>query len=165
MRGEKEMTEPTQLVHCSTAHVADTLAYLREAGTRSHECVVLWLGRPSAQGIEVVSVYRPQQEAAADMFHIPPQSMAALRATLRRDRVMVAAQVHSHPQEAFHSRADDHWAIVRHVGALSLVVPEFAARTSTALFLAHTKVFRFSSSAQWCEVPANQINATCLRLR
>ena len=59
-------------------------------------------------------MYRPQQRAAADMFHIPPDSMAALRANLRRNRVMVAAQVHWHPREAFHSLADDHWTIVRH---------------------------------------------------
>jgi len=36
---------------------------------------------------------------------------------------MVAAQVHSHPDEAFHSKGDDEWAIVRHEGALSIVVP------------------------------------------
>lgn len=159
------MTNATTLMGCSTAHVATTLGHLREAGALYQECVVLWLGRPSAQGIEVVSVYRPQQRAAADMFHIPPESMAALRATLRRERVMVAAQVHSHPREAFHSLADDRWAIVRHVGALSLVVPEFAAHTRVDTFLEHTKVFRFSPSAHWHEVPAAEVGSTCLQLR
>ncbi len=158
------MTDPTVRVRCATAHIATTLAHLREAGTRSQECVVLWLGRPSAQGIEVVTVYRPQQRAAADMFHIPPESMGALRAILRRERVMVAAQVHSHPQEAFHSRADDRWAIVRHVGALSLVVPDFAAHTRVETFLEHTKVFQFSSSAQWREVPSDEVGSKCLQL-
>lgn len=159
------MTDPARLVHCATAHVAATLGHLREAGARYQECVVLWLGRPSAQGIEVVDVYRPQQRAAADMFHIPPNSMGALRATLRRDRVMVAAQVHSHPHEAFHSLADDCWAIVRHVGALSLVVPEFAAHTRVDTFLEHTKVFRFAPSAQWREVPFAEVGSSCLQLR
>lgn len=152
------------MVHCSTDHVATTLGYLQEAGAYFHECVVLWLGRPSAEGIDVVSVYRPQQRAAADMFHIPPDSMAALRATMRRGRVMVAAQVHSHPREAFHSLADDRWAIVRHVGALSLVVPEFGAHMSVGKFLERTKVFRFSPAAQWREVSAAEVNTTCLHL-
>lgn len=159
------MTDAKSLVNCSSVHVAATLGHLREAGDHHQECVVLWLGRPSEQGIEVVDVYRPEQRAAADMFHIPPDSMAALRATLRRDRVMVAAQVHSHPHEAFHSRADDRWAIVRHVGALSLVVPEFAAHTHVGTFLEHTKVFRFSPSAQWREVPFAEVDSTCLQLR
>lgn len=158
------MIEPACIVHCVTDHVADTLNHLREAGSRYQECVVLWLGRPSAQGIEVVDVFRPQQRAAEDMFHIPPAGMAALRATLRRHRVMVAAQVHSHPHEAFHSLADDRWAIVRHVGALSLVVPDFAAHTRVDNFLKHTKVFRFSPFAQWREVPIEEVGSTCLQL-
>lgn len=159
------MTDTTRIVHCATAHVAVTLDYLREAGARYRECVVLWLGRQSGRGIEVVNVYRPQQRAAQDMFHIPASSMIALRATLRRDRVMVAAQVHSHPREAFHSLADDRWAIVRHVGALSLVVPEFAAHTRIDTFLDHTKVFRFAPSADWCEVPPTEVTSTCLQIR
>jgi proteasome lid subunit RPN8/RPN11 len=159
------MTDPACLVHCATAHVAATLGHLRKAGTHHQECVVFWLGRPSPQGIKVVNVYRPQQHATEDMFLIPPDSMVDLRATLRRDRVMVAAQVHSHPQEAFHSLADDRWAIVRHVGALSLVVPEFAAHTRVDTFLKHTKVFRYAPSAQWCEVPIDEVGSTCLQLR
>lgn len=159
------MTSLSCLVTCATTHVATTLSHLRVAGARHHECVVLWLGCPSKRGIEVVDVYRPQQRAAKDMFHIPPAGMAALRTTLRRDRVMVAAQVHSHPHEAFHSLADDQWAIVRHVGALSLVVPEFAAHTQVDTFLKQTKIFRFASSAQWREVPVTEVESTCLRLR
>jgi hypothetical protein len=158
------MTESPTIVTCSTQAVAATLAHLRDAGARQQECVVLWLGRPSVAGIEVVSVHRPEQRAAADMFHIPPSSMAQLRASLRRDRVMVAAQVHSHPYEAFHSPADDRWAIVRHVGALSLVVPEFAAYVSVESFLEHTKVFRFSAAAEWLEVSGDEVGK-CLQVR
>jgi len=35
------------------------------------------------------------------------------------------AQVHSHPTEAYHSEADDRFAIVTAEGGLSLVVPNF----------------------------------------
>jgi len=35
------------------------------------------------------------------------------------------AQVHSHPGEAYHSRADDRYAIVTAEGGFSLVVPDF----------------------------------------
>ena len=159
------MTDTTGFVYCERSHIATTLDFLRQAGAHNQECVVLWLGRPSEQGIEVVEVYRPQQRAAADMFHISPESMAAVRATLRQNRVMVAAQVHSHPHEAFHSVADDRWAIVRHVGALSLVVPDFATYTHVDTFLEHTKVFRFSRLALWREVPSKEVDSTCLQIR
>lgn len=132
---------------------------------RRCECVVLWLGRRRDGGLVVEQAYRPQQHAKADMFHIPREGMAALHAELRRGRLMVAAQVHSHPGEAFHSLADDRWAIVRHEGALSLVVPDFAAHTRLENFLDLTKVFRFSAAAEWLEVPRAEAEGTCLRIR
>lgn len=141
------------IVRCSSPLVETTLSRLREAGNARCECVMLWLGRRAEDHIEVVDAYRPEQVAREDMFQIPPASMNLLYGELRRRRLMVAAQVHSHPQEAFHSRADDRWAIVRHEGALSLVVPYFASDTTTANFLDQAKIFQFSDEARWTEVP------------
>jgi hypothetical protein len=151
------------LIGCEWAQVEATLEPLREAGTRECECVVLWLGRRVADTILIESVYHPHQTARADVFRIPPTGMTALQAVLRRDRVMVAAQIHSHPALAFHSAADDRWAIVRHEGALSLVVPNFARGVSAANFLDLTKIYRFSSAARWVEVPHLELPA-CLRV-
>ena len=67
----------------------------------------------------IVEAYVPEQEAEVDYFHIPPSGMMALMAHLRERRLGLAAQVHSHPARAFHSLADDKWAIVRHEGAMS----------------------------------------------
>ena len=110
----------------SNPHIRTTLEHLRAAGKKRSECVVLWLGRRLGDKIVVEKVWRPRQLAGAGFFEIPPQSMAELFAELRQSRSMIAAQVHSHPREAFHSAADDTWAIIRHEGALSLVLPYFA---------------------------------------
>lgn len=150
---------------CPAAVVNTTLAHLWEAGGRCCECVVLWLGRRREGRIIVEQAYRPVHRAEADMFHIPREGMVALHAELRRSRLMVAAQVHSHPRQAFHSDADDRWAIVRHEGALSLVVPDFATHTRLDNFLDQTKVFRFSASAEWLEVPRTRVAHTCLQIR
>lgn len=152
------------LLACPVHIVHQTLAHLREAGAQRCECVVLWLARRRDGQLTVEQGYRPLHHAKADMFHIPREGMAALHAELRKTRLMVAAQVHSHPREAFHSDADDRWAIVRHEGALSLVVPDFAAHTRPDNFLDDTKVFRFSAAAEWLEV-APQAVGTCLRIR
>lgn len=153
------------LLSCPTSVVAMTLTHLRASGARECECVVLWLGRRTDDGhIVVKHAYRPLHRARADVFHIPPEGMAALHAELRRGRLMVAAQVHSHPGEAFHSIADDRWAVIRHEGALSLVVPNFAARTRADNFLEQTKVFRFSNAAEWLEVPHDEVERSCLRI-
>jgi proteasome lid subunit RPN8/RPN11 len=143
-------------VICTVDQIRQTLEHLRHAGRRSVECVVLWLGRRSGANIQVVDVYRPVQTADEDMFHIPPEGMQALHKELRARRLMVAAQIHSHPERAFHSQADDRWAIIRHEGALSLVVPDFAAHTTGDTFRVDTKVFQFSGSARWVEVAAEE---------
>ena len=152
------------LVTCPSLLVDTTLARLREAGQRHCECVVLWLGRRNGGLIEVEDAYLPPQTAKADMFHIPPAGMTALQAELRRRRLMVAAQVHTHPREAFHSKADDRWAIVRHESALSLVVSNFATGKTVSNFLDDTKVYRFSASAQWIEVRKPELERSCLRI-
>jgi proteasome lid subunit RPN8/RPN11 len=144
--------------------LATTLRQLREAGTRRCECIVLWLGRPTNGVIRVEEAYVPLHEAREDMFHIPPASMTTLHAYLRKHRLMVAAQVHSHPREAFHSLADDRWAIIRHEGALSLVLPYFAASTTPLNFRDEVKVYRFSDAAEWVEVARTEVEALCLQL-
>lgn len=152
------------LVTCPTTVLATTLDHLREAGTRGCECIVLWLGRPANGTIQVEEAYVPPHDAREDMFHIPPTSMDALYTYLRKRRLMVAAQVHSHPHEAFHSLADDRWAIIRHEGALSLVLPDFAAHTTPLNFRDEAKVFRFSDTAEWDEVARSEVEESCLQL-
>jgi proteasome lid subunit RPN8/RPN11 len=131
--------------------VAETLRHLQSDGALGHEGVVLWLGSRDGDRIRVREVLRPQQEARSDWFRIPSHSMAAIMARLRNENLMIAAQVHSHPGAAFHSRADDEWAIVRHVGALSLVLPTFARFTSVATFLRDAAVFVVDDRGTWVE--------------
>jgi hypothetical protein len=153
------------LLACPATIVDATLSHLREAGARRCECIVLWLARTREGNRVVEQAYLPMHHAKADMFHIPREGMAALHAELRQNRLMVAAQVHSHPREAFHSVADNRWAIVRHEGALSLVVPDFAAHTRLGNFLDQTKVFRFSAAGEWLEVPREMVARICLQIR
>lgn len=144
-------------VRCTWQQVEDTLSYLKAAGQRRSECVVLWLGQEQNGVIHVQAVYRPAQQAAMDIFRIPPASMRELMNILSSRRWMIAAQVHSHPAEAFHSKADDTWAIVRHQGALSLVVPDFALKTNAQSFRTDTKVFMLDAANRWCELRAFEV--------
>lgn len=134
------------------ALVEETLGLLREAGSRPAEGIVLWLGRRGDHVIHVSEAHVPIHESDRDYFRIPPEGMAALMRKLGDEGLFVAAQVHSHPGAAFHSEADDRWAIVRHVGALSLVVPHFARTTTAATFLSDAAVFRLSAANRWTAV-------------
>jgi hypothetical protein len=133
--------------------IATTLASLRMAGTTRKEGIVLWLGRRERAGeIRVVEVYVPDHEAESDYFWIPPESMQTLLRHLQETNTFIASQVHSHPKKAFHSDADDRWAIVRHLGALSLVVPHFAQDTTVDTFLQDIAAFRLTVQNKWDEL-------------
>lgn len=137
-------------LRCPAAAVEETLRLLVEGGARKSETLVLWLGRqPHDDLSEVIEVYRPEQEAAFDFFRVPPLSMRKLMRHLSERRLRILAQVHTHPYEAFHSEADDRWALIRHEGALSLVIPYFAASTNLLNFLAQTKIYRLSDKDEW----------------
>jgi sugar phosphate isomerase/epimerase len=143
------------IIQIGRGGIEQTLAFLKQVG--QVECVVLWLAKKQGGFLNIQTIYLPQQIADYDYFHIPQESMEELFAYLRQNRLMVAAQVHTHPGRAFHSPADDRWAIIRHVGGLSLVLPNFAATTSPETFIKNAAVFRLSENNQWKGIPANEI--------
>lgn len=133
--------------------IKETLHELRQVGRRCVECVVLWLGCRDDKGVSVKTVWIPEQEVGYGLFRIPENAMEQLFSEMRNRRLMIAAQIHTHPQRAFHSHADDKWAIVRHVGALSLVLPYFAQKTQLNNFKSHAAVFALSKTNEWIKVP------------
>jgi len=144
-------------IYITSVLVTQTLQYLQASGTRGTEGIVLWLGRRVNDRIEVVSAYEPEHEAARDFFHISAAGMNSLMERLAATGTFVAAQVHSHPQDAFHSLADDRWAIVRHLNAISLVVPRFALSSSAQTFLADTVGFSLSTANHWVELDPSDL--------
>jgi hypothetical protein len=145
------------LLSASNDIVEQTLDHLREGGRARCETALLWLGRRSDAEEQIVEVFRPQQIVDVDYFRIPAEGMRALLVHLRQRRLHLLAQVHSHPELAFHSRADNQWAIVRHVGAASLVVPWFAARIRAETFLDDIAAFQLDQHDLWREVPSRSI--------
>jgi len=127
--------------------LAETVRMLQAAG--QSECVVLWLAASEDAVLTVKEVYRPLQNASQDYFEIPREGMAAVMTRLRTRSLSVAAQVHTHPGSAFHSAADERWAIVRHVGALSIVIPDFAGNTNPAAFFDRSAIFRLDDRGRW----------------
>lgn len=139
----------SQLVIART-ELEQSIQMLRAGGARGEERMVAWLGKDLLTGAgRVREVYEPEQLCKMDRFYIPPASMTALMGTLGRTRSKILAQLHTHPHEAFHSEADDVWAIIRHRGALSLVLPHFAQATTADNFLDQVKTYEFSADAHW----------------
>lgn len=137
----------------SASHIRETLDVLRAGGARGHERVVLWLGPASGGPNRICEVFEPEQDTAKDYFRLPPQSLSALMARLRAGRLKVVAQIHTHPGQAYHSNVDAEWAIIRHVGALSLVLPRFASSTTLENFLEEVMTYERARDGTWILVP------------
>ena len=149
------------MVLCPKAVVEATIDSLRQAGDKGNEGIVLWLGQRQHGSVTITQAYVPEHVARRDMFHIPPAGMRKLLAHLRANRWMIGAQVHSHPGLAFHSRADDAWAVVRHAGALSIVAPYFANRVAAPTFLTDCATFELDQRNTWREVPHAALSGKC----
>jgi hypothetical protein len=70
----------------------------------------------------------PQQPIRSESgvgYFIEGETLFHLNQALAGSSLRLIAQVHSHPSEAYHSDADDRYAIVTAEGGLSLVVPNF----------------------------------------
>jgi len=148
-------------VFCPESVVDETIAHLQAAGAGQCECLVLWLARRLDDRMNVVMAHRPEQRAWRDRFIVHAAEMASLKALLRKDRLMIAAQVHSHPKEAFHSFADDEGAFIRHQGALSFVVPYFARASSVSTFLVEAALYELQEGNRWTLVPSEGVETRC----
>ncbi len=139
--------------------VAETIKQLRQGGHAQTERVALWLARKTDSHVLVHESYEPQYDALSDHFHIGRPAMARLMEHLRIRELMIGAQLHTHPEEAFHSLADDRWAIVRHVGALSIVLPDFGRTTTVENFFSEAKVFVMTPRNKWTEIPERDLHS------
>ena len=133
----------------SREHLRETIYILQQAGLKKHEGIVLWFAHKNGR---VCRCFEPLHRAKLDMFHIPRQGIEQILKICRVERVRLVAQVHSHPGEAFHSLADDRWAIPRQVGALSIVLPYFAAGVTEENFIDQAAVFTLSATNSWDQV-------------
>ena len=145
---------------CTRQVLLDTVAVLRRGGVFGEERVALWLASAAPRSpAPIADVYEPEQVADVDYFHIPASSMRSLMGHLRSTRRRIVAQIHTHPGRAFHSRADAAWAIIRHVGALSLVLPHFAKSTTPENFLNEVMTYEYDAEGHWAHRPNHEPDA------
>ena len=104
---------------------------LRVAGEEGAERFVLWSGSLEGSTFLIETMHVPRQRAyrlpAGLMVRVEGDELHRLNRWLFENNQELGVQVHSHPTDAFHSELDDSFPIVTVRGALSIVVPDFAA--------------------------------------
>lgn len=132
--------------------VVKTEENLRAAGKEGYEMFILWSGCAQDDDFEFRTAHAPRQTSyrLKDGLAVRVQGKALHRLNcwlLDNDEVL-AAQVHAHPTDAFHSDTDDTYPIVTARGGLSLVVADFAR---DGLMAASSALFRLGHEG-WSEV-------------
>lgn len=117
---------PNQLAeHCMEA--------MRSHGAEGSELFLALSGTvsPDGQTVEFKRALVPEQKCYSSpeglLVIIDGEAIFELnRECYERDEIL-AGQIHAHPDQAYHSPADDHLALIRLPGGLSIVVPHFAS--------------------------------------
>ena len=127
-----------------------THAFLQERGVDRLEAVGFWAGIQQDSVFEVCATVIPDQHAqsskAGAAVVIGGAALFDLNVALHRKGWTLVAQIHSHPQRAYHSETDDMYSVVTRVGAISIVVPDFAVGPLDSSTWA---VYRLDENAQW----------------
>jgi hypothetical protein len=131
-----------------------TECFLREAGRRDCEGVVLWTGTRSGHLQYVTDVIFPRQSAGRYYFSVSLDERIRIVVSLKPDK-LVLAQVHSHPRAAFHSAVDDERALLDRQWALSLVVPDFCREPLSGFGTAAG--FALRGPLDWVELTSEQL--------
>lgn len=141
------------------AHVlSEGYTFMRSAGKMKLEGMVLWAGKQHDHVFHVTQLIIPKQRGLRTpdgvCAIIDGDELARLNKYLYRNSLELVAQVHTHPEEAYHSETDDRYAIATTIGCFSIVAPNFAVRDFP---LSECAIYRLNSNGQWIEVDELQL--------
>ncbi len=139
--------------HIPSTVLDRTIAILAEAGRRGCEAFVVWSGVLAEHGrvMRFTSAEHPEQQATRHprglLVTVGGDALFRVNKRVHERGEILAGQVHTHPGRAYHSDTDDHYPLVTLVGALSVVVPDFA-RAGRAGMNAWAR-YRLAGPAKW----------------
>jgi len=118
---------PPVILELAAGFGAATQEVLRAASDNRHEAICLWAGRAGGHGRAVIThLIEPLFESTAVWLTVPPQERLIIADFLRSERLLMFADVHTHPEEAFLSPLDRARPFSVRDGFYAGVVPDFA---------------------------------------
>lgn len=134
--------------------------FLRYAGTKGVEGICLFAGLEEGSTFTIKEVLIPKQKSyileQGLMYAVDGEELHRINIWLYENKMKLIAQIHSHPQEAFHSDADDRYPIVDTYGGISIVIPDFARGNVS---LGESAIFRLSEEKNWVKLTKKQIES------
>lgn len=109
----------------------ETIRFLQEVGSEGYEGFVLWAGKTwQEETFRFTTAIIPEQHAMMTdeglLVFVEGESLFKVNKTAHEQGEILGGQAHTHPTSAYHSSTDDHYPLVTLLGALSVVLPDFA---------------------------------------
>lgn len=137
--------------------VGETETALRASGARRLEVFVLWSGVANGRLFEVRTAHVPRQTSfrleLGLCVRVEGDELHRLNRWLFDAGERLAAQLHAHPTDAYHSATDDAFPIVTALGGLSIVAPNFGRE---GILGAGTRAYRLGATG-WRELDATEL--------
>lgn len=134
--------------------------FLRYAGNQGVEGIGLFAGYEEGSTFIIKDVIIPKQKSfileQGLMYAVEGDELHRINVWLYENKMELISQIHSHPQEAFHSAADDRFPIVDTYGGISIVVPDFA---TGSVELRDAAIFRLSMNKTWDLLALNEVES------
>jgi len=142
--------------------VSETIDFLREVGRSGSEGFVLWGGKVEGRTrFRYTNAIIPEQRALSTehglIVIVDGEELFRVNKSLYGREEILGGQVHTHPTSAYHSDTDDHYPLVTLIGALSVVVPDFARNAPNDI-----KVwawYRLKKYGRWAPI-SNEVRIT-----
>ncbi|MFL5562029.1 MAG: hypothetical protein ACJ79K_11185 [Gemmatimonadaceae bacterium] len=111
--------------------LVETIAFLRDMGGHGCEGFVLWSGTLlDSASFHFDCAIIPSQSASVTsaglLVTVDGEALFQVNKAIHERGEILGAQVHSHPTSAYHSATDDDFPLATLLGALSVVIPNFA---------------------------------------
>ena len=139
--------------------IDETVETLRDAGRDGLEAMVAWAGRRQGDVVTVTRAVVPDQTAHRTpdglLVVVDGDALFDLNRELFSHSELLVGQAHSHGEDAYHSDTDDHLSLVTVLGALSVVVPAFAAGGRDAVATWYWT--RLVGTGEWDPIQASQL--------
>lgn len=108
--------------------------HFRASGENGLEGFVLWIGSfTDNQVFRVSDAIIPYQISVQSEYGlsvtIPSDELHRINKFLYKKSLRLVAQVHSHPEEAYHSPTDNMYPVATQEGSFSIVIPNFGKGT------------------------------------
>jgi hypothetical protein len=138
--------------------LVDAYEFLRKVGVDRFEAVVLFAGTIKENTFSIHDLYIPEQRSYKTphglMYQVSNDELSILDDWLFERNLFVFCQMHTHPEEAYHSTADDDNCIVTSNGSISIVVPYFAKEP---ISIENWAVYRLARGTGWTQIPIESL--------